>query len=182
MNEELSTLLGLVYLMDSHCPSTSGATSILLWRTLCMGLPPTIGLTWPASVLVFEGPTSATILANIWVGEDHGDLLAASSPPTASSSTTLGEEGVLPEVAPVGDPSSGPPLVLLSFSPSEKEQQPVSDHGGIFKVAHSLFILMLMASLFWTEALIGEWQKSGAKSHIFWSGRIGSSKRPWGGR
>ena len=77
----------------------------------------------------------------------------------------------------MGVPSSVPPLVLLSFSPSEMEQQPVRDSGGLFKDACSHLTLMLMATLFQTEALIGKWQKSGAESHIFRSGRTGSSKR-----
>ena len=74
--------------------------------------------------------------------------------------------------------SSGLALVLLSFLPSAKEQLPVRDYARLFKVTSSLFILMLMASLFQTEALIGKWQKSGAELHTFWSGRIGSSNRP----
>ena len=83
-------------------------------------------------------------------------------------SNSPGEGGVLQRVPPAGDPFSGPPLVLLSFSPSEMEQQPVIDCGRLFKVACSLFILMLIASLFWTGALHGKSQKSGAELLIFW--------------
>ena len=73
---------------------------------------------------------------------------------------------------PAGDPSSSPPSALLLFLPSEMEQQPEVVAGfSIFNDACSLFILMLMASLFQIGALIEKWQKTGAKPHIFWRGR-----------
>ena len=63
----------------------------------------TVGLTWLASVLVFEGPTSATILANIWVSEIPGNLPAAFSPSHSllCLSNSLGKGGMLPEGTPM---------------------------------------------------------------------------------
>ena len=137
-----------------------------------------MGLTLPASVLVFSDPSSTAILANIWVKEDPGSLPAASSPSNCILlSNSLGKGGVLPEGAPARGPSSCLPLVLLSFSSSEMEQPPVKRLWLAFQSCTNLFILMLTAILFWTGALIGKCQKSGAKSCIFWSRWTGSSKR-----
>ena len=159
--------------------STSGASSAPLYETLCMGPSP------------YCGSDMASLPTGCWEchlcnhlhqqlgGNNPGDLSSTSSPFSCASHLSISsfERGALPEGAPSGDPSSSPPLVLLSFSPSEMEQQPVRDCGRLFKVACGLFILMLMNSQFKIGAFIEKCQKSRAESCIFWRGRTGSLDR-----
>ena len=155
-----------------------------LFSPLAEGLPPTVGLMWPASSLDVKGPISAAICISNWVGDDLGDLPATSSPfSCAFPPLSLPVREIYPlRVSPAGDPSSSQPLVLFSFSPSEMEQQPIRGCDSLFKATHGLFISKLMNSLFWIEVFLEKWQRSGAKLHIFWRGRTGSLKRLWGGQ
>ena len=89
-NEVLGALLVLAYHVESHCPQVVPLVPLQSpFKTLCGGPSPTVDLTQLVSVLVFEGPTPATIFANIWVMEDPSNLHAASNPPAASSSSSF---------------------------------------------------------------------------------------------
>ena len=160
-DKEVSTLLVLAYLVESNGTWTIplGPLQPPFMEFFPGSLPPTVGLMQLASVLVIEGTTSATICTSNQVGDDPGDLPTTSSPLSCASHLSVSscEGGTLPESPLAGDPSSSPPSVLLLFSPSEMEQQPVRDCGRLFKVAHSLFILMLTDSQFWIGAFIKKW-------------------------
>ena len=120
--------------------------------------PPWKNTLWVAFATTVGLIQQASVLTNIWVRRILATSMQPPAPPGASSTcpTHLAREVYFWRLPSVGVPSSGLPLVLLSFFPSEMEQGSVRDHSGLFKVACSPFILMLMASLFWIEALILE--------------------------
>ena len=136
----------------------------------------------PASLLVIESPTSAANIATTWVWGYPGNFPTVSNPSSyllLLLSISPGKGGALAE----GTPSGGLLLqptpwcyfhpCLLKWSSNQSEVK-----AGFFEVACGLFILLVMASLFWTGALIGERQKSRVKLHIFWRGRTDNLKRP----
>ena len=134
---------------------------------------------WLASPLDVKGPASATICISSQVGDDPGDLSATSSPSNCLSLLPISSHdgGALPEGGPSWEPLLFPTLALLLLSPSEMEKQLIRGHGRLFKVACAFFILISMDSLSWIEVFLERWQRSGAKLHVFWRGRTGSSKR-----
>ena len=153
-----------------------------IFQTLCRVPSPYGGSHMAGFSTGCWGPTSATIWVSSQVGDDPSDLPLPPFPPTASpSSFLLVREVHSLRVPPARDPSS-PPSVLFSFSPSEMKQQPIRGQGSLFKVTCGLFISYYWGAYFGIWVLLERWQRSGAKSCIFWRGRTGSSKRLWGGR
>ena len=151
-----------------------------LWRAFSL----TVGLMRLASLLVIEGSTSAANLASTWVGGPQQfpqSLQHLQLPPPPFHLSQWGR------CTHRGCPQQGTPPPAhpwCHFCPHHLKQSSNQSEivAGFFEVACSLFILLLMAILFQTGALIGEWQKSGVELHIFWRGRTDNSKRLWRGR
>ena len=92
--------------------STYGASSTPLYKILCWDLCPPVGLMWPSSTPYdVKGPTSAAILANIWVGKDPSNLPGASNCLLLSKSPSKG--GTLPEGKPSWEPLLWPALGVI---------------------------------------------------------------------
>ena len=113
-DEELSTLLVLMYLAESHCPQLVPLGPLQPpFSTLCGGLPPTVDLMWQASPQDVKGPISTIISANLLVGKDPSNLPTASNPSNCLLllSNSPGEgKCTLPESAPSMEPLLWPSL------------------------------------------------------------------------
>ena len=115
MDEELGTLLVLVYLAESHHHwlVPLGASSAPFLKFFVGAFLPTVGLMWLASPLDVEGPTSAAIWVSSWVGNDPNNLPTTFSPSNCLSLLLISscEGGALTK----GVPSWGP-LLLPTLS------------------------------------------------------------------
>ena len=89
-NEELCALLELPDLSKSNCarPILPGLLYFPAWRNSFWGaLPPTVSWSFllaGSSLPNIDGPASAAIWANCWVGDDEGDLPTPLSYPASA--------------------------------------------------------------------------------------------------
>ena len=125
MDEELGTLLVLVYLAESNNPQPVPLVPLQppFVKFFVGDLPPTVGLIWLASALVIESPTSNTICVSSQVCDNPGNLPTTSSPSNCLSLLLIssGEEVWPLRVPLAGDSSSFLPSASFPFLPSEME-------------------------------------------------------------